>query len=239
MLCPTCHSNVGTGSLDALSRMKGAQGVDDQERPVPQWTDDPLLTLGGLSGEDYANQRTHVRNAHIKEIQDVRRQQEIDAGLEPTDFSDIDDDHRVSRRHFVELRESTERILDITGQTLQDYFQLDVDDNVVAQNPSLIAYGASSPQNEWVDVNRGEQYVTKTGAVVSTFERPLSGITQSPTLPAKTHIKAVHIEDLRHPLNVGIAALLISTDFGGALYQAKKFGQVTFKNAEPCGHQEE
>jgi hypothetical protein len=145
-----------------------------------------------------------VRKVHIEELQEYRQLKEIEAGISPaTLFSDVETDSHVSRRHIIELRESTEKILSVSGLTLQDYFKLDPNGAEQAQNPSLVDYGATVPQAEWVDVNRGETYINKDGQSVSTFNTGV-GTEQSPTLPSKTRVRGIHVEDLRHPLVISV-----------------------------------
>lgn len=230
-LCPTCHSRIGTDSTTDVGRTQGKEGTDDFENPVPRWSDDPVFTGRGLNGSPYGEKSTRVRKKHIKEIQETRTAQEIDAGVTATDFSDIDLDKHISRRHFIELRESTEKILNASGVTLEDYFKQDDGGNEQSQNPNIVRAGGNSPQTEWVDVERGEQYVSKEGSLKGEFTLPDATTAQSPTLPKRTHIRAVHIEDLRHPISVGIKALLIQNSI---LLKGRKKGRATFVDVEEC-----
>lgn len=210
-LCPTCHSQIGTASTTAAGRIQGVEGTDDNLNPIPRWTDDPIITKKGLSGATYAGNADRGRFVQIEELQTARQQQEEDAGLtveQKTTFSTISTDKHISRRHIVELRESTEKVLNVLGLDLEEYFSLDDDGNPVVQNPNLLVRGASNPQNEWIDVNRGEAYIDRTGVAKTTVTLPNNSIVDSPTLPRRTHIRAVHIEDLRHPLSVGAAILM-------------------------------
>jgi len=212
MLCPTCHSDVGTGSLDESDRVQGAQGTDSEGRPVPQWSDDPILTPRGLNGETYVGD-TLVRKAivHLQELQDQRHDQEDEAGIPQTEFSDFGSDNHVLVRHIIELRQSTERLLNASGSTLEEYFKLDADGNEVAQNPILSEdFGISNPQDEWIEVERGAPYIDKNGAIVTSFELPDATSAQSPTLPENTKIKGIHIEDLRHPVSVSQQVAMVS-----------------------------
>jgi hypothetical protein len=70
-LCPTCHSKISP----TKSRVK-----DSDSAGVPVWSDDPALTPDGLNGEDYVGFQ-FIQAKWIKEIQDARKQQEIDAGI--------------------------------------------------------------------------------------------------------------------------------------------------------------
>lgn len=240
--CPTCHSNIGSGSLSEAQRVQGAQGEDSGDRPVPRWSDDPLLTAKGLNGTTFVG-GNKVRAAHITELQERITALEIEVGLTPTEFSDIDEDKHIIRRHIIELREATERLLAFGGQTLVDYFKNDDDENEAPQNPRLSdpAYGAAAEQDEWIDVERGEPYIHNDGTVSGTFVLPDTSVVQSPTLPSRAAIRAVHIEDLRHPISVGVPALLL--DRGSIsflafsptqIYEGKKDRKSNFTGVKVC-----
>lgn len=233
MDCPTCHSHIGTGT----SRIQGEEGVDADGNPVPRWSDDPILTVLGINGEDYQGE-DRLRKLQVVELQTIRADQEEELGISPTPFSDVTTDVHVIRRHIIELRESTEKILNVVGVTLEDYFKLDPDGNEVPQNPELALRGVADPQVEWTDVERGEDYIHVDASIDGTFTLPDSSTQESPTVPTGTHVRAIHIEDLRHPIQLGVPALLV--DALGPLYglptiSAKKFGPVTFKGATKCG----
>jgi len=231
-LCPTCHSKIGTDSTSDVGRIQGIEGTDDSENPIPRWSDDPVFTGRGLSGSPYDKKSTRVRKKHIKEIQETRTAQESESGIDPTDFSNVETDKHVSRRHIVELRESTEKLLNETGATLEDYFKTDDEGADQPQNPNIVRAGGNSPQDEWVDVERGAAYVDKNGSSKSEFTLPDGSTTSSPTLPLRTHIRAIHMEDLRHPIILATPALLIHPD-NGRLFKAELSG-VKFKKAEEC-----
>lgn len=133
------------------------------------WTDDPILTPKGEAGDDYIG-FTNLKPIHIQEIQEVRTQQEIDAGIaeiDRTTFTEIDtsDGNIVDflKSHILELRESTEKILNTIGQTKEAYFNYDDDGT---------EYNIGDHQLDWIDPE-------------------LEDI-------AYPDIKAYHIEDLRH-----------------------------------------
>jgi len=236
-LCPTCHSKIGTNSTADTGRLQGNEGVDALNNPVPRWSDDPVFTPLGLNSSPYDKKSTRLRVKHIKELQDARIAQETDAGVTPTDFSDLTLDKHISRRHVVELRESTEKLLNAAGITLQDYFKLDDDDTEQTQNPNVARAGGDDPQTEWVDVARGEEYVAKDGSLKSQFTLPDDTTVQSPTLPKRTHLRAIHIEDLRHPVPVGVLAIVIGASTEG--FKAKLNEKTaTFRNAQLCGIEE-
>ena len=54
--------------------------------------------------------------------------------LSLTTFSDIDIDVHISRRHIIELREATERLVFNAGSTLAEYFSQDDTQNLITQN---------------------------------------------------------------------------------------------------------
>lgn len=241
-LCPTCHSQIGTQSTVESERAQGKQGTDDNNNPIPRWTDDPIITLNGFSGDTYLGRPNVVRNAHIKEIQETRVAQEDESEVDPTDFSDIGEDKHITRRHIIELRESTEKILNASGTTLEEYFKLDDDGVEQTQNPKIIG-----TQVEWVDVERGAEYATKDGSLTGEFTLPNGSTIDSPTLPTRIHIRAIHIEDLRHPIAVGIPAILVGSIgflnnigqqfgfFGGdTVFKGVKNGGANFKGLFSC-----
>jgi len=234
-LCPTCHSRIGADSTTDVGRIQGKEGTDDSGNPVPRWSDDPVFTGRGLNPDPYDKKSTRIRKKHIKEIQDTRKEQEAEAGIAVTDFSDIDTDKHISRRHFVELRESTEKLLNANGLTLEEYFKLDDNGEEQPENPKVSASAGKSSQtaqNEWVDVERGESYVSKDASLTSEFTLPDGSTEQSPTLPKRTHIRAIHIEDLRHPIGVGLLAFVI--DINSTLFTGRKRGQADFIDVERC-----
>lgn len=203
-LCPTCHSKISPSG----KRKKQEDGVDSQDRPVPQWSGDPIFTPDALNGSDYLGvQFIDVRA--IKELQDARKSSEIELAITPlTEFSPIlGDTGLIQATHITELRISTERIASAIGFTLAEYFSLD--DNGVTQ-PS----GPKDVENktEWTDVKRGEKFNSnnrnKSILIENNTKFLLSGLTnteenkkETPTmLEGSTLIKGIHIEDLRHPL---------------------------------------
>ncbi len=140
---------------------------------APLWTDDPIKTPKGEAGEDYIG-FIYFDAIHIEELQEARQQQEIDADIaeeDKTTFTPV----RVSgqkvyfyKKHLRELRESTEKILDATGQTKEEYFNYDDEGT---------EYNIGDHQLDWKDVDIDQKFLS---------------------------IKAVHIEDLRHYLDIGV-----------------------------------
>lgn len=217
-LCPTCHSEVSETPLDVREQGADEPGETVQiETPqgtkevrtstsgaIPQWTDDPGLTFRGFNGEDFVGPMK-VRGIHIQEIQDARRAEEEEVGLGDdlkTKFSDIEEGSHVRGTHLIELRESTEKILNAGGRTLQEYFNLDVEENEVDPGPNDTDY-EEEKKEEWTDVARGLAYINSEGGTVTEFELPDGTTEQSPTFPAGVHIRLIHLEDLRHPVPLG------------------------------------
>ena len=187
--CPTCHSQI---SLDATAptgptaRDQGSLGTDSDGNPIPRWSDDPMLTDKGLSGKEYIGQ-TRPRKVHIEELQDDRTQLEEDLGITPaTDFSIIDNHgFHIRKTHITELRESTEKILNAVGVTLEDYFKLGPDGSEIAPGPNDIV------KTDWTDVDRGAEYLDKDAKPKSTFILPDGSEEDSPTFPERTRIRAI------------------------------------------------
>ena len=138
--CPICHNRI------SVNRFRGADGIDENGDPVPFWTDDPLLTKRGLAGDDYKG-TTPSRQLIIKELQDYYNQIEEDIGLEQTNFTEVSKRAPFRRIHITELRSSIERILEVYGMSLADYFKYD-------------RYGndTGSTQIDWSDVDRTNDY---------------------------------------------------------------------------------
>lgn len=257
--CPTCHSYIAD-DLNPENRVQGA--VDSGEtveisdpflggsrsvntsssKAVPQWSDDPTLTLRGFSGTEYTGSE-HVRAIHIRELQYARIAEEQEAGIsETTVFTDIDGEH-IRKLHIIELRESTEKLLDAAGITLAEYFTQDINQEEKAPGPN------DEDKSDWTDVARGTAYLHSDGTFHTEFDLPSGSTKPSPTLPASTHVRAIHIEDLRHPVFTGIQAVLISQPIitnqfnqeerGLRILEAKKDGKAGYKKAKECVVEEE
>jgi len=167
-LCPVCHSQL------------------------EKWTDDPILTIKGLAGEDYKGLLFFNAN-HITELQEERKQQEIDIDLPEADrttFTEfIEGFIFISKQIINELRESTEKILGLTGnisqeqknKILKDYFNNDDNGNYIG----TYEYGLKLEDKvEWTDVKR------------------IGPINKSHLPEEIKKLKAIHIEDLRHPIPI-------------------------------------
>ncbi|TDI97015.1 MAG: hypothetical protein E2O29_01915 [Deltaproteobacteria bacterium] len=198
LLCPTCHSRIGDIAEETIGFEQGSLGTDDNGLPVPRWTDDPLRTGPlGFSGPEFIG-ADRVKGVHIRELQQVRTLEEIQVGIAGeflTDFSEIDGNN-VRVLHIVELRESVEKILSVIGSELSTYFSVDPNQDPVEPGPN------DEAKDEWTDIDRGRPYIHKDGTVIGTFRLPDSvnqeDVTNSPTLPPNTPLRAIHIEDLRH-----------------------------------------
>jgi len=146
-LCPTCFSEIGI------------------------WTDDPILTPLGLSGEDYIG-FTEPNVKHIQELQDNRTTAAIQLGLTPYPFTPVI--KSILSVHINELRSATEVILSSLGSNLELYFNYD-------------KYGH--------DMRPGQHKMMWS---------------DGPRLPVGYNtIKAIHIEDLRHPITPIKASIIV------------------------------
>ena len=197
-LCPTCHSRIGNDTT--IGTAQGELGNDDQGLPVPRWSDDPVLTPDGFSGDAFIGKLfPHIK--HIQELQDERTQQEADVGVpidQRTVFSNANSDKRVTGRHIIELRESTEKILNIVGSTLLEYFSLTADEEVATEPGPKDSF-----KNEWTDVTRGRNYIHEDGSASGTFILPNGVEELSPSINRIVRIRAIHVEDLRRTLFLG------------------------------------
>ena len=199
--CPTCHSAISLDSSTPTgphAREQGSLGTDSNGNPVPRWSDDPLYSKNGFSGEDYQGEN-RVRKIHIEELQLDRMGLEVELGIDPaTEFSFLEDHgFHVRKTHLIELRESTEKILNAIGSSLTDYFSLDSDGNPVTPSPN------DTVKTDWTDVQRGLPYLDKDAKEQKDFILPNGEIRLAPTFPVNTHIRVIHIEDLRHLISLG------------------------------------
>ena len=240
-LCPTCHSRTSADPANVREQAKEIPADDENLKTsnsgaIPQWSDDPCLSLRGFNGDIFKG-FDKVKFKHIKEIQEARIVEEELVGIPEdnrTEFSDIDEDKHIRKTHLIELRQSTEKILNAGGFTLKEYFTLDPDGEEVPVGPNDIVN-----KEEWTDVDREALYLDKGGEFVTTFVLPDGKTAKSPTIPKGTHIKVIHIEDLRHPLLVGIPALLTSVPIvegnrKARILNAKKTGGVSYTDAVEC-----
>ena len=147
-LCPICHSEIGN------------------------WIDDPILTPEGLAGEDYKG-ITEINWNHIKEIQNVRKSQEIEANISnKTTFSEISPTIPIHKNHILELRQSTEKLLENIESNLTHYFNYRTEEHEEVYLGTH-KYGVKvTDKTNWTDLN----------------------------LVDVKKIKAIHIEELRHLL---------------------------------------
>ena len=156
-----------------------------------------MLTTQGFSGDQFRGQ-DRFRKVHIEELQIDRNQLELDFGLEQTDFSSLaEHGFHIRRTHIIELRESTEKLLDSLGITLEEHFSNDTEGNPIVLGPN------DTVKTDWTDVQRGLAYLDKSNEIKTEFIRPSSGPTLCPTLPENTRYRAIHIEDLRRLIPTG------------------------------------
>jgi len=158
--CPICFSQIETDQTKVVELM---------EQGIIIWYEDPLPTPMGLAGELYVG-RCPKRVLHIKQLQEIRKQQEIEMGVTPlTEFLPITNSTSIKLAHIIQLRQSTEKILGVTETTtseertqiLEQYFNFDEDGTDQREGHHQV---------EWIDKD-----LLKVNA-----------------------IKAIHIEDLRH-----------------------------------------
>ena len=120
-----------------------------------EWTDDPIETPKGEAGENYIG-FLYMKPEHIEELQNARQGQEISAGIpedERTTFTPVrveGKDVYFYKKHLRELRESTEKILNATGQTKEEYFNYDDEET---------EYNIGHHQLDWHDGNLNETFI--------------------------------------------------------------------------------
>ena len=115
-------------------------------RHIGEFTNDPLLTTPSLSTDEFKGFTTLI-TTHITELQIERHQQEIDNGITPlTEFTPINNTgfFQNIKPYIQELRDSTEKILVTTGQTLAEFLSTDEDGNPMTS------------KSDWTDSNLEE-----------------------------------------------------------------------------------
>ena len=159
--CPKCFSILGTWINDPILTRTGSKFVYDENSGL-------LVPETNIQKRKYKG-FIRIKAEIIIEIQDIRKQQEIDVGITEenrTKFSKVQSDSKgywvVNKKHIKELRDSIEKILAISAQTKEEYFNYD-EEGTERQ---------SSHQLDWIDLN-----LTKTNF--------------------RGTIKDSHIEDLR------------------------------------------
>jgi len=218
-LCPTCHSYIESDPAKA-KRVQGAVKAGElttlpdgrlvrksNSGAIPQWTDDPTFNNPDrglpLNGTNYRG-FTRATVKQLQEIQDARMAEEIDAGIPTkylTQFTPLEAGKtKILARLFIELRQSTEKLLNAIGITLKDYFSMDIEGNVIVANPND---PAGDNKEEWTDTQRGAEYVDSDGKIQTEFILPDGTKQKSPTVLRGTRYKTIHLEDLRHPVPTG------------------------------------
>ena len=115
-------------------------------RTIGFYTGDPLYTTPSLSIPQYEGYSQLIRQ-HIEELQTERHQQEIDIGVTPlTEFSPINNTgfFQNIKQYILELRSSTQKILDINGITLSEFLSNDEEGNLI------------TAKSDWTDNNIAE-----------------------------------------------------------------------------------
>lgn len=172
--CPTCGSLLGT------------------------WTDDPLLTIDGLSGPTYVG-ATQIRPIHIKELQDRNTQAELEVGIpeeDRTEFSSLYRDEAETvydyfvcdKKYIKELRESTEKILDASNLHLRDML------NYAEDGTEIIRY----------EVRDGVR--KRVGRKTTWTDEDIES--------AEFQVKAIHIEELRCKIPIDVPMHILNRGSG-------------------------
>lgn len=151
--CSICHSIIGVHNTfnSNFDRDLTTEEIEALEaQGIYLWSHDPIKTYRGLAGDDYKG-LLDITWQQIQELQEARNLQEVDAGLTPTDFSEITSKIDSNKKHIRELRQSTENILETFGLTLEDYFNNDEEGNYLGTQE----YEIDKPdKTEWKRVNR-------------------------------------------------------------------------------------
>jgi hypothetical protein len=214
--CPTCHSNISAispyrqqGEEVAGETVSVVDPVTLETRilrsstsgAIPQWTFDPILTENEFNGSEYEGRMRFISEM-IQELQNARIVEEELAGLtseQKTIFTFLGDINLRDRALlFIELRQSTEKILNATGSTLKEYFSTNKDGESKNAGPNDVG-----DKEEWSIVERGRPYLDINGQTQTTFTLPDGTTKDSPSLPNRARPWAILFEDLRHPLILG------------------------------------
>jgi len=106
------------------------------------WSDDPTFVIGKSIMKQYQG-ILQIKPSHIVELQNNRKILEKELGIEPlTEFTEINNNnfYQILTKCIIELRTSTEGILDTVGMTKEEYFNYD-------ENEDLKGIG----QLDWTD----------------------------------------------------------------------------------------
>jgi len=125
MQCPICFSELGI------------------------WTDDPILTIPSLSSPQYEG-TTYINSIHITELQNNRNTIEAQLGLSLTSWTVINNINifQVIKQCVLELRTSTEAILNKQGISKYTYFNYDKNGNYMG-----------TTQTDWNDIDLTGKYI--------------------------------------------------------------------------------
>lgn len=203
--CPTCYNYISEDRGD-----RGSQGTDENGDPLPFWSNDPILTPLGLSGDDYKGMDL-PKLIHYQELREYYNNLETDLGLTNTvwtdDLTDTTKKFTPKKEYIEELRTAIEALLLEKDLNIIDYFSLDRYGNAI-----------ETTQTDWTDIERGE------------FNSPL--------LPDKTIIKAIHIEELRRGIYLIAMFLETWTDNTPTLIESDSYSIIQPAYPEPLlpGH---
>lgn len=194
--CPKCYNYIDEFDIDKtkIHRVRGELGIDENGDPLPFWSDDPVFTPLGLSGDDYKG-ITIPKSIHITELQGYYTELEetILSEENRTEFLIVDSKNILKHINIEQLRISIENLLFEQSLTLEDYFKYDRQGNEI-----------ETTQTDWTDVNR----INKVDLPVKGEEGYLdygyiAGDTV-PLLPTPVLIRAIHIEELRIGIQIAI-----------------------------------
>jgi hypothetical protein len=195
--CPYCYSIIGKITEGGDTVPLSSQEIQEVTTlGLYIWTDDPILVEHGSHFyfeedgegslilkefdeiEEYNYKGlTPIKYIHIEELQNARRNQELEAGVpeaEQTTFTSLEKVEgtrciQINKIHIQELRESTEKILIAQGLTKTEYF------NFLEDGTEIIRYDKNgqviSQKTDWTNVNLSDY---------------------------KSSILNLHIEELRH-----------------------------------------
>lgn len=231
--CSICHSPLEYGippSEGEPEKLLTDGEIEElRQEGIYIWSDDPILTHRGLAGDDYKG-FIEPYWKHLKEIQEARKQQEIDAGIpeaEQTEFKELSEKEnnpnkiiQFTKQQIEKLRTSTEKILKELGITkddngtevadLENYFN----NNENGDYLGTYKYGKKIEDKiEWTRIDR---------------------TTGQPSLPSKDSdpsnstnwIRALDIEELRHPISIPLQIGILSDEKGYWIKEDKSLHRV-------------
>lgn len=148
---------------------------------APDWTDDPIKTPRGEIGDEYKG-FIYIKPIHIEEIQQLRQEQEDQVGFVTGDETGYVEGESILKttftpvkveeenvyfytKHIRELRESTEKILEATGQTKEDYFNYDEEGT---------EYNIGNHQLDWHNADLTKKFIDIKAVIIEDLRHYLS-----------------------------------------------------------------